>query len=204
MAKSKITTHLKKRYGLTLVETLIVLFIFTTTFTAIFTIYNLSNRTFKEGRLLVETQQEARKVMLKLAKDLHQTSPRWTVDGTNYDISINAAGDEITFYLPVLDLATDTITALRQVRFWVGVNPIEQFQRTESTTTQMVADFIDNDPLEKPFFSFVGVDKQTVNIKIPIKRDSFEYALTSSITLRNSNQTIDDIPVEEIPPDGGS
>lgn len=196
---------LRVEYGLTLVETLIVVFIFTTTFTAIFTIYNLSNRTFKEGRLLIESQQEARKAMLKLAKDLHQTSPRWTVDGTNYDISINAGGDEITFYLPVLNLATDTITALRQVRFWVGVSPIEQLRRTESTTTTIVNDFVDNNSLEKPFFSFADPDtKRTVNIKIPIKNDSFEYALTSSITLRNSNQTVDDIPVEEIPPDGGS
>lgn len=192
----------KSRDGLTLVETLIVLFIFTTTFTAIFTIYNLSNRTFKEGRLLIETQQEARKVMLKLAKDLHQTSPQWTVDGTNYDISINGAGDEITFYLPILD-SSDTITALRQVKFWVGPNPIEQFKRTEYTATDTVADFIDNDPLEKPFFSFANVDKQTVDIKIPVKKDSFEYTLTSSITLRNSNQTATDIPVEEIPPDEG-
>lgn len=194
----------KTKLGLTLVETLIVVFIFTATFTAIFTIYNLSNRTFKEGRLLIESQQEARKAMLKLAKDLHQTSPQWTVDGTNYDISINGSGDEITFYLPVLDLAADTITALRQVRFGVGISQIEQLKRTESTTTAMVADFIDNDPLEKPFFSFAGADNQTVNIKIPIKKDSFEYTLTSSITLRNSNQTIDGIPVEEIPPDGGS
>ena len=108
-----------KIFGHTLIELMMVLVISGILLSAIFGIISSSRSSWDRGAGQIARQQDARKGIDRIAWELRSTDSSWNVSSTFYSVFINAARDQIDFYLPVFNV-TDDIEELHAVRYYVG------------------------------------------------------------------------------------
>lgn len=188
-----------KNKAYTLVEMLIVVVIFSFIFGLTLSLIYYSNQSWRTGRLKLETQQEARKAIDFIALQLRESAPSWQVDGTNYEVEINATGDAIRFYVPTFDNA-GVITGLQEERIYCGGQDNKQLLRItgEGNSIPLTDGVINNIVSEKPFFQFLNAERSEILVRIPIIRNQDTFVLNSQISLRNNSSIVNGVPVEEI------
>lgn len=192
-----------KNKAYTLVEILVVVALFTLIFGSTLSLIYYSNQSWRVGKLKQETQQEARKALDFIALALRESSPAWVVNGQTYQIEINAAGDAIKFYVPVID-NSGVVTSLEEIRIYcAGQDNKQLFKVVGENPPQALTDArINNIAANKPFFQFLNASNSEILIRIPviitnaINNDTF--VLTSIISLRNVSSNLGAVVVEEI------
>lgn len=94
------------RKGLTLIEILVAMFIFSIVLGALFTVLAAGRVSWNAGASQVDVQQEARKALDMMVKELRQTASakisNVPADGTAYNT--------ITFQTPIITITRDPIT----------------------------------------------------------------------------------------------
>ncbi|MEW5758388.1 MAG: type II secretion system protein [Candidatus Omnitrophota bacterium] len=188
-----------KNRAYTLVEILVVVAVFSFIFGLTLSIIYYSNQSWRIGRLKLETQQEARKAMDFIALQLRESAPMWQVDGVNYEIEINAAGDAIRFYVPIFDISGEII-GLQEERIYCAGQDGKQLFRIAGAGGQipLTDAVINNVASEKPFFQFLNGSRSEILVRIPVIINQDTFVLSSQISLRNNSVVINDVPVEEI------
>ncbi len=204
-----------KKNGMTLIEMMFVLVIFTVLFAAMMNILVQSNRTWSVGRAEQELQQEARKALDRVVKELRLSNLRWEANSLYYCLNINSAGDQLEFYLPTFD-TYGNITALTAVRYYVGGTNSDQLLRRVGVVDKVVAVDINNVAGQKPFFDFTtslyteatctclkGGSCCTdvncaVSVKIPVRKSPYSFSINSSVALRNREANLGSVEVTEI------
>lgn len=151
---------------------------------AIFGVLTSSQKDWQNASEQINRQQDARKAMDRIAWELKSSNPFWNVNATLYNISINSAGDQIDFYVPIFD-ADNQIITLRAVRYYVGGLNNAQLLRREGAIESVIANNIDNVAGQKPFFTFGNTNNTIVDIKIPIIKNNAIFVLESQSNLRN-------------------
>jgi len=187
-----------KIFGHTLIELMIVLVISGILLSAIFGIISSSRSSWDSGAGQIVRQQDARKGIDRIAWELRSTDTAWNVSSTLYNVSINAAGDQIDFYQPVF--VNNSITELRAVRYYVGGQNNAQLLRKEGGDITVVTNNIDNE--EKPFFSFNSTPN-IIDIRIPTIKNNITFVLESQVNLRNRGTQLDGAVVDIVDIEGG-
>lgn len=101
--RGKICNGVKK--GLTLIETMVVVLLFSFLFGAIFTVLIASDRSWRTAKNKLIEQQEARKLMDNIARLLRQSKPGWiTISSSDCQ-----GRSKILFYIPIFNAAGDII-----------------------------------------------------------------------------------------------
>jgi len=189
-----------KIFGHTLIELMIVLVISGILLSAIFGIISSSRSSWDSGAGQIVRQQDARKGIDRIAWELRSTDTAWNVSSTLYNVSINAAGDQIDFYQPVF--VNNSITELRAVRYYVGGQNNAQLLRKEGGDITVATNNIDNVVSQKPFFSFNSTPN-IIDIRIPIIKDNIIFVLASQANLRNRGTQLDGAVVDIVDIEGG-
>jgi hypothetical protein len=126
----------------------------------------------------------ARKAVDRIAWELRMTNPSWNVGSTLYSTVINGAGNQIDFYLSTVD-ESGSITSLSTVRYYTGGPNNSQLLRRQGSATEVVANNIDTDIGQLPYFSFNTTEHTIINIRIPILKNNARFVLSSQANLRN-------------------
>lgn len=190
--KNKIT-------GFTLIEILMVMFLFAVIFGLTLSLIYYSNQSWRIGRLKQQTQQEARKALDFIALELRESAPVWHVDGIDYNIQINASGDAISFYVPSVN-NSGTITGLEEVRIYCAGQDNRQLYKIigQGGAVPLTGEVINNAVNQKPFFQFLNAGQTEVSIRIPIMVNNDSFVLSSVISLRNREANLTGVPVNEV------
>ncbi len=194
--------------GFTLLELMIVVFIFTFLFAALLTVMSTSDRSWRTGQHKLTVQQEARKAMDTIVKLLRQTNPDWDGTGT-YNVTITS-NNRIDFYKPVFDAAGNYQYPFPKITFKLNPSKPTQLLKNEGSVVNPVV--IANN-IESINFgggcpgcaafncSPVATDCPVVSIDIQTK-DTIQtgqdiyFNLSSQVALRNTNPVVG-IEVEE-------
>ena len=204
------------RKAFTLIELMIVIFIFTFLFAAILTVLTTQDRSWRTGYDKVTAQQEARKAVDNIARLLRESNPSWDIGGTPYPVTITA-GNRIDFYQPIFD-AGGAITTLRKVTFKLNPSNIRQLLKKEGVLPEVA---VANDVDSVNFgggcagcaafnCADVAMDCPAVTIEIRTRRirqvpwtsQMDQFSLLSQVTLRNTNVALSDDVVIEEPEEG--
>jgi len=187
----------------TLVEMMVVIFIFTLLFGAVIMVLATSDKSWRTYQNKLIEQQEARKAMdYYITVPLRQSSPDWIINGTHYPVTITS--NRIDFYKPFFDSAGN-IFKLSKVTFKLNPDNLNQLLKKEGTQDAVVIanniesiNFGGGCPGCSSFnCSTVADDCPIVKIEIKTKRES-EFTLVSQVTLRNQNVTLsEDVEIEE-------
>lgn len=190
--------------GMTLLEMMVVVLIFTFLFASILTILATSDRSWRIGRNKLIEQQEARRAMDQISRLLRRSRPEW--------ITISASGfpnrDKILFY----EVVFDQVTRQTNPGPWIIFKPDLNDQRLLVTKDANDADWA-NVAGEIEAISFGGgcancaafncaaVDPSCpiVRVDITTRREN-NFTLTSFINLRN--HTAVSVGNPELPPEG--
>ena len=168
----------------TLLEIVIVIAVLGILLSAIFGVLASSRKDWQSASEQIDRQQDARKAVDRITWELKSSNPSWNVNATLYNISINSAGDQVDFFVPIFD-TNNQITTLRAVRYYVGGLNNAQLLRKEGSIESIIANNIDNVAGQKPFFTFGNTNNTIVDIKIPIIKNNAIFVLESQSNLRN-------------------
>ena len=185
-----------------MVELCVILVLFTMIFGIVLSFMAYSNRSWNLGRNKVIEQAQARQAVDSISMLLRQASPRWTIAGNNYDIDINAAGNQLIFYRPVFD-ASSNITGLVRVKIYL--NPLNNTQLLKMDGTDPAVPIATNisgvsfgpNPMPADITTL-----QAVTMSISTLSGS-GYTLSSQVNLRNYTSILPPSTTVEEPPAGG-
>lgn len=187
---------LNTKKGYTLLELIIVVAVFSILVGALFSGITSSRSSFQDSGYQIDRQQDARRAIDRIAWELKKSSPSWEINSNFYNASINVAGDQLDFYIPVFN-ETNQITQLKAVRYYMNPTNSSQLLRKEGSSTTVVANNINNVVAQKPFFS--TSDNVIIDIKIPVIKNNASFTLTTQANLRNRQVQLDDgVTVGEI------
>ncbi len=172
-----------KRYGFTLVELMVVIFIFSIIMAATFTVLSMGRQSWHTGSTQVELQQETRRAMDRMVRELRESA--------SSQVNITGGGGIITFRLPedadgdddVLD-GTGNIEWGNQITYSLGGANGDQVLRTTSAgSTAILANNINA-------LSFSSISASEISIGITARKDAvpgrtMQSTLNSQVTLRN-------------------
>lgn len=201
--------------GFTLIETIVVVLIFTFLFAAILTVLTASNRSWRTAQNKLMEQQEARKAMDSIVRLLRQSNPDWVINGTHYPVIITEEAKRIDFYTPLfypeccpnncqpddsvcrdglgnLHNAGDII--LKKITFKLNPESLRQLLKKEGVASSVV---VANDIKDLKF----GLASPTVTIDITTEKEK-AFTLKSQMTLRNQNITLPEGVEIEQPAEG--
>ena len=170
----------KKNKGMTLTETMIALFIFSIILAAIFSALAVARTSWKSGGSQVTVQQEARKGLNSMIKELRQAGlssiAGVPADGVNYTY--------ITFQIPVSITAGGT-TWSTNIQYAVGGLNNTQLIRTQDGTQRVLAN-----NLSSLTFSRSVAEPDVINISIAVQKDTFPgiSVIQSDITINSEVQ----------------
>jgi prepilin-type N-terminal cleavage/methylation domain-containing protein len=190
--------------GMTLLEMMIVVLIFTFLFSAILTILATSDRSWRIGNNKLIEQQEARRAMDQIARFLRRSKPEW--------ITIAASGfpnrDKILFY----EVIFDDVTRQTNPGPWIVFKPDPNDQRLLVTKDANEANWnnvageieaitFGGGCANCAAFNCIAVDPSCpiVRVDITTRREN-NFTLTSYINLRN--HTAVSVTLPEPPPEG--
>lgn len=176
--------------GFTLLEMIIVAAVFTILFGTLLAGMSTSRQSWQSASDQIDRQVDARQAVNQIAWELRSTNPSWLVNDAYYNISINSFGDRIDFYAPIFN-ANNEISSLQAVRYYVGGANNAQLLRRVGATDRVVANNIDNDSVQKPFFSFNNTDNTIIDIKIPVIKNNIIFTLQSQVNLRNREEELE-------------
>ena len=173
-----------KRYGFTLVELMVVIFIFSIIMAATFGVLSMGRQSWHTGSTQVELQQETRRAMDSMVKELRESSPS--------KINITGGGTIITFQVPINDnpdwgaegslgwsieysLSIGSGQILRKILDNTGVE--------QASLKRILANNINT-------LSFTSVSSSEISIGITAQKDAIpgrtmQSTLNSQVTLRN-------------------
>jgi prepilin-type N-terminal cleavage/methylation domain-containing protein len=166
---------MKDKKGFTLLEIIIVAFLFSIISVAIFSVLSAGRNSLSVGESQVSVQQACRNGLDAMAKELRQTStttiPNVPANGTNYAT--------ITFRIPTV-IAAAGITWSSDIQYSLGgLNGI-QLIRTQSGNQKVLANNISS-----VSFSRATTNPNIVNISLTAQKNTFPgfTARQSTITL---------------------
>jgi type II secretory pathway pseudopilin PulG len=188
------------RSGFSILETFIVVAIMGVLFSVIIGTMNASRDRFQDAGSQIDRMQNARKGVDRIAWELRIVDPSWEVNSIEYSIAINPDGDQLDFYLPIINSTTNEVESLHAVRYHIGGLNDAQLLRTEGLSTVVITNDIDNNFGMEPLFAFNNTDNTIVDIRIPIIKNNSLFILTSQANLRNRDVQLNGgVTIEEIP-----
>lgn len=202
--------------GFTLVEIMVVVFIFLFMFGIVLAFLVNSDRSWRVGQEKLTLQQEARRVMDTVARLLRTSSPYWVINTTDYPTDISSDNQQIDFYQPVFNTSGD-ISHLIKITFKPHPNNPRQLLKKVGTSEPVtIASEVENinftwnctcDPsclgACDCYYRASGQCICCTSIKARIQtRREQGFMLESQVTLRNYNPTLsEEVGVEQ--PSGG-
>jgi len=133
---------MKKKYGLTLIEMMVVLVIFSILFLVVFSVLISSNTSWRVGYNKSVEQQEARRVMDNIAMLIRQTKPSWVTIETDID----ADHDKIRFFEPDFNntvynntTGVTTVGLGDEIIFKTNINAVNELRRKQSGVWTTIA-----------------------------------------------------------------
>lgn len=193
--------------GLTLVEIMVSVAIFTFLFGAILAVLTTSDRSWHTGQNSLIGQQEARKAIDHIAALLRQSNPDWVIGTDHYPVTITS-NNRIDFYQPVFNLSGG-ISNLTKITFKLNPENSHQLLKKEGiSNTAIIANNIESidfgggcSACSAFNCSSVAADCPIVAIEVKTKKD-IEFSLSSKITLRNTNIALSEGVAIEQPSEG--
>ncbi len=189
--------------GFTLVEAIIVMFIFTIIFGALIMVAGSQDRSWRLGQNKLAEQRQARWAVDSISRFLRQANPDWIIEGVHYPVTIT--GDSrIDFYQPIFSDEGE-ISTLKKITF--KLNPLDsrQLLKKEGISPYTV---VAND-IESISFkggcagcavfncTSIASDCPVVMVEVKTKKEN-EFTLNSKVTLRNTNVVLtEEVEVEE-------
>lgn len=175
---------MKKIRAYSLVEVIVVLFIFVLLFSAVISFVITSDKNWRSGQNRLIEQREARRGMDTMARLIRLSNPAW---------GITIDSNKILFYRPIFD-SNGSIVDLHWVIFKIDPNNSSQLIQLEQGQNQVVlAQNVES-------VSFVG-DLPIISISITTRKNT-AFTLGSKIMFRNSSTALPGDIESEVPPEG--
>jgi len=169
-----------KNKGLTLVEIILVIFLFSIILTAIFSVLAAARSSWKSGSSQLSVQQEARRGLNTMAGELRQARLS-TITGVPADGSNNIS---VTFQIPDA-ISESSTTWSKNIQYSVGGLNSAQLLRTQDGQQRVLANNVSA-------LSFIRdtLAPATINISITAQKSTFPgfSASQSNITLNTEVQ----------------
>lgn len=168
----------KRREGLTLIELVIVIFLFSIILAAIFGALATARTSWKAGGSQLSVQQEGRRGLNAITRELRQarlsTITGVPTDGTDYS--------SITFQIPETISESGTVTWSSNIQYSVGGLNSAQLIRTQDGNQRVLANNISS-----LGFSRNVLTPDTAHISITVQKNTFPgfSASQSNITLNS-------------------
>ncbi len=162
----------KETNGFTLVELMLVVFIFSIILGVVFVVLSMSSRSWQSGNVQVEVQQETRKGMYSMLKELRQSSLA----------RITVTADMVTFRIPQNVDNSGNITWGEDIVYSLGGLNGEQLLRTQDEESRVLANNV-----QSLQFSASGkeITITLVAEKESVPQRTITATLSSQVTLRN-------------------
>lgn len=166
----------KKRFlfgtGFTLIELMIVILIFSIILGAIFAVMTMGNKAWQSGNVQIEIQQETRKGMDSMLKELRQSNLG----------RITVTANTVTFQIPQSVNNSGNITWCEDILYSLGGLNGEQLLRTQGEESRVLANNVQG-------LQF-SATKEEINITLVAEKETVSQhtltaTLSSSVTLRN-------------------
>ena len=168
------------RRGFSLIEFMIVLLIFSIIMGSVFSVMTVSKTSWYSGSTQIEVQQETRRGMDRMVKELRQTNPTKITgvpaNGTPYN--------SISFRLSVVD-ANGNTTWSSTINYSLGGLNNQQILRTENSQQEVLANNIINLQFERSVSTSNVLEINLLSQKSIILGHNIGTSLTSQIKLRN-------------------
>ena len=173
----------KNNKGFTLIEIMVVAFLFSIIFAAIFSALGIGRNSLSVGESQIGTQQACRNGLDAMMKELRQTSV-----STIPDVPANGVNcSSITFQTPTAVAATG-ITWSSNIQYALGGLNGAQLIRTQSGNQKVLANNI-----AAVSFNRLAVNPNVLNISVTAQKNTFpgftarqsNATLTSQVKLRN-------------------
>lgn len=187
----------KINYGFTLVELMFVVAIFSVLFIAMMSIMTNSDTYWKKGQNKMVEQQEARRIIDNVEFMIRESNPSWTVNSTNYTLSISSNHTRLDFYKPEFD-SGDNVTGLSKITFKLNDSNAKELLKKVGTQTAVTV----SDKVESITFgagcsgctlfncTSIATDCPIIKIDVQTKQSAY-FNLTSKVMLRNQNYTLE-------------
>jgi len=193
--------------GLTLVEIMVTVALFTFLFGAILAVLITSDRSWRIGQNRLIGQREARKTIDNIAALLRQSNPDWVIGTDHYPVTITS-NNRIDFYQPIFNVSGG-ISNLTKITFKLNPDNSRQLLKEEGTSnTAVIANNIESitfgggcSACSAFNCSSVADDCPIVAIEVKTKKN-IEFSLSSKITLRNTNIALSEGVAIEQPSEG--
>lgn len=174
---------LKRNKGLTLIEIIIVIFLFSIILTAIFSAMATAKTSWTSGGSRLSVQQEARRGLNTMTRELRQGRLSMITgvpaDGANYP--------SITFQIPDTVTASGT-TWSNNIQYSIGGLNNEQLLRTQDGNQRVLAN-----NLSALTFNRSSLEPDVIDISISVQQNTFpgftgiqsDITLNSEVKVRN-------------------
>ncbi len=175
-----------KRYGFTLLELMVVIFIFSIIMAATFGVLSMGTQSWHTGSTQVELQQETRRAMDWMVKEIRQSAEDAIPSMPNPSLSYNS--NSITFRVPddidgdgdVIDVGGDIEWGNTITYSLLG----NQVQRTSVGVTTVLANRVVNLQFTKAAnIPIIEISLQAQKDAVPGR--AMQSTLNSQVTLRN-------------------
>lgn len=166
-----------KNSGLSLIESIVSIFIFSIILACVFSALASARNSWKSSSAQVSVQQEARRGMAAMIRELRQANlsaiTDVPADGMNYN--------SITFQIPVTITATGT-TWSNNIQYYIGGLNGAQLLRTQDGSQRVMANNISSVVFNRPVSA-----PETINIGITTQLNTFPgfTGIQSSLTLNS-------------------
>lgn len=187
--------------GFTMVEMLTVVAIFALVMGVAFSFLINANNLWSRGQVSQDEQRQARIVMDKISAALFDSSPRWTINGSYYDLAISESNQRLDFYKPVAFDADNTPTALSKVT--IKPDPDDAtvlLMKVGTDAEQEIGHDIESVSFSgsndgQAFGCTSACQSVLVNLTVVKDRDSEgdpvrSFFLSSQVGVRNTNETL--------------
>ncbi len=194
--------------GFTLLESLVVMVMFTFLLAGIFAVLTTSDRSWQINRDKLIEQQQARRGIDQMVKLLRQSNALWQLGGVNYGITISDGNQRIDFYNPVFD-ASGNITGLKKVTFKLDpVNPWYLLKKEGNLNSVIIAKDVQNINFAGGCAGCAAYNCTAVAVDCPVvtiqftSRKQANFTINNQVTFRNSTLTLPGSAVIEEPAQG--
>ncbi len=169
---------LKKSAGLTLIELIVVVFLFSVMIGAIFMLLGTARSCWKSGGSQLSAQQDARRGLNTMAKELRQaklsTISGVPADGTDYS--------SITFQIPQSISAAGT-TWSTNIQYTVGGLNNSQLLRTQDAAQRVLANNISSLSLNRN-----ASTPDIINITLGVQKNTFPGFSATQTTITTTTE----------------
>lgn len=199
---------MSRHRGMTMIELLIVVGLFSALFSVMIGLLYNSDTFFTKGQNKIAEQCEARRIIDLVSRDLRSASPNWDADSTQFALAVSENYTRLDYYAPVFD-SDNELSGLRKIT--IKRDPLDEGRLLMKSGTSSEAVVSENFDYVRfgcgcsgcASFNCTSLADDCPVVQVEVRTNIGDvFDLSTKVALRNTNSTVSNETEVDAPEEG--